>query len=181
LTIRSRGAAALFGLIVAIAPASAHVTLRDRVAVPGTAHKAVFVVPHGCSGSTTVRLAVTIPPGVLLVKPMAKPGWQIDVTRKPYSRPWASSHGAKLTEGVSEVVWSGGRLPDSLYDEFVLATFLSSDLAPGTTIYFPAVQTCETGEHRWVDVPTAGRHVQSGEPAPGLELVRPGARKAEQE
>jgi len=180
MTPRSLAKTLLLGFVLCSAgTALAHVTLLSREAAPGAPYKAVFVVPHGCGGSATVRLAVTIPPGVLLVKPMAKPGWQIDVTREPYAKPWASSHGAKLTEGVSGVVWSGGRLPDSLYDEFVMMTFLSSELAPGATLAFPAIQTCETGEHRWVQAPAAAQSDHSDEPAPSVRLVPADAIKME--
>jgi len=170
MTIRSTGAIAILILAAAMTRASAHITLLNRQAVPGAPYKAVFVVPHGCGESATVKLDVTIPPGVLLIKPMAKPSWQIDIVRKTYAKPWVSSHGAKLTEGVTEVIWSG-RLPNSLYDEFVLTTFLSSELAAGTTLYFPAIQTCETGEHRWIEIPGAGQDKRLDEPAPALKLL----------
>lgn len=149
-------------------PAAAHVTLEQRQASPGTFYKAVFSVPHGCSESATVRLRVTIPDGVLLVKPMVKPGWKIEMVRAPYPKPFSSLHGAKMTEGVKEVVWSG-LLPDSFYDEFVLTTFLSSDLAAGGVLFFPVIQTCEKGEHRWIEIPNGSE--RPNEPAPALKLV----------
>jgi periplasmic copper chaperone A len=150
-------------------PAAAHVTLAQREASPGAPYKAVFLVPHGCGESATIRLRVNIPEGVILVKPMAKPEWRIDVERAPYARPFASLHGAKLTEGVSAVTWSG-LLPDAFYDEFVLTTFISSDLAAEGVLYFPVTQTCEKGEHRWIEIPQrSGDHVD--EPAPGVKLV----------
>ncbi len=65
-------------------------------------------------------------------------------------------HGAKLSEGVKEVVWSGGRLPDDNYDEFVISTFLTTALKPNTTLYFPTVQECEQGVSRWIEIPADG-------------------------
>ena len=62
-------------------------------------------------------------------------------------------HGAKLTEGVKEVEWSGGKLPDDFYDEFVISTFLTGGLKPDTMLYFPVVQECEQGVSRWIDIP----------------------------
>ena len=47
-------------------------------------------------------------------------------------------------EGVKEIVWSGGKLPDEHYDEFVFAGFLASDLKPGP-LYIPVTQECEKG------------------------------------
>ena len=37
-----------------------------------------------------------------------------------------TSTARKLSEGVKEVVWSGGKLPDDFYDEFVISTFLTN-------------------------------------------------------
>jgi uncharacterized protein YcnI len=162
-------------LLTSTFPAAAHVTIDKREAAPGTFYKAVFSVPHGCGESTTVRLQVKIPEGILMVKPMVKPAWQVAVTRAAYSKPFSALHGAKFTEGVSEVTWSG-ELPNALYDEFVLTTFISSDLSPGTTLYFPVIQTCEKGEHRWIEIPTGKPDEHLSEPAPALKLVPQGAR-----
>jgi uncharacterized protein YcnI len=155
-----------------IAPAGAHVILEQKQAPVGAPYKAVFRVPHGCGDSATVRLSVHIPDGVVAVKPMAKPGWKIDITRGPYEKSYATTHGARMTEGVKDVVWSGGRLPNELFDDFVLSTFIASDLTPGETLYFPAVQECEKGIHRWIEIPSANRPGEPlNEPAPGLTLL----------
>ena len=60
------------------------------------------------------------------------------------------------SEGVKEVVWSGGKLPDDNYDEFVISTFLTDGLKPNTTLYFPVVQECEQGVSRWIEIPAEG-------------------------
>ena len=169
----SRPKALTFALLICFlpaAPVAAHVTLAQGQAAPGTFYKAVFQVPHGCGESTTVRIQVTIPEGVLMVKPMAKPEWQVAVTRATYSKPYSYLRGAKFTEGVAEVIWSG-KLPNELYDEFALTTFISSDLASGTTLYFPVIQTCEKGEHRWIEIPAATQSERPSEPAPSLKLA----------
>src|SRR4051812_26998220 len=105
-------------------PAAAHVTLENRQATPASYYKAVFAVPHGCAGSPTVKFRVQIPDGVIAVKPMPKPGWNLETVKGTYSTSY-QHHGATVTEGVREVTWSGGKLPDDNYDEFVLATYLA--------------------------------------------------------
>ena len=77
----------------------------------------------------------------------------------------------KFSEGVKEVVWSGGKLPDDNYDEFVLSTFLTVSLKPGTTLYFPVVQECEQGISRWIEIPQEGKHAEGKSPAPGVKLL----------
>ena len=64
------------GAVLAVSPAAAHVTLEHREATIGSSYKAVFVVPHGCAGSATVKVRVQIPDGVIAVKPMPKAGWK---------------------------------------------------------------------------------------------------------
>jgi uncharacterized protein YcnI len=159
----------LIALLWAAAQGSAHVTLEAREATVAAPFKAVFRVPHGCGESPTVKLRVQIPEGVIAVKPMPKPGWQIDVVRGPYAKTYSYFHGAKLSEGVKEVSWTGN-LPDQYYDEFVLSGFISDGLQAGRKLYFPTVQECAEGVNRWIET-TSGKDGHGQNPAPGLMLV----------
>jgi uncharacterized protein YcnI len=153
------------------APAFAHVSLETRQATVGSYYKAVFAVPHGCAGSATVKLRVQIPEGVIGVKPMPKAGWNLETTKGKYAAEY-DLHGSKLSEGVKEVAWSGGKLADDNYDEFVIATFLTPGLRPNSTLYFPVVQECEQGISRWIDIPREGSEGHdSKSPAPGVKLM----------
>ena len=71
------------------------------------------------------------------------------------------------------MVWSGGKLADDNYDEFVFATYLTGRLKPNTTLYFPVVQECEQGVSRWIDIPApgAGHSHDDKSPAPGVKLM----------
>ncbi len=99
--------------VLAASTASAHVTLQGREATIGSSYRAVFVVPHGCAGSATTKLRIQIPEGVIEAKPMPKAGWNVEVIKGKYASE-IDFHGGKLTEGVKEVVWSGGKLPDDI-------------------------------------------------------------------
>jgi uncharacterized protein YcnI len=158
--------------VLAASPASAHITLENRQASVGSYYKAVFAVPHGCAGSSTIKIRVQIPEGVIGIKPMPKPGWNLETIKGKYVAEY-EFHGAKLSEGVKEVVWSGGKLADDNYDEFVVSTFLTGGLKPNTTLYFPVVQECEQGISRWIDIPAEGRSGHDGgkSPAPGVKLM----------
>ena len=153
-------------------PAWAHVTLERPEASVASSYKAVLKVPHGCKGSPTTAVRVKIPAGMIAVKPMPKPGWTITMTRGKYDKTYEYFHNAKLSEGVVELAWSGGSLPDEHYDEFVFQGFLAGDLTPDTTLYFPVVQECAQGVHRWIEVPAGGKPAHDLEsPAPGLRLL----------
>jgi periplasmic copper chaperone A len=158
---------------LAASSASAHITLESREATIGAPYKAVFAVPHGCAGSATIKIRVQIPEGVIGVKPMPKAGWNVEAIKGKYAADY-DFHGAKLTEGVKEVVWSGGRLSDDNYDEFVISAFLTGGLKPNTMLYFPVVQECEQGVSRWIDIPADGNAAHahdSKSPAPGVKLM----------
>ncbi len=110
--------------------AFAHVTLETQEAPVGSTYKAVLRVPHGCEGKATVAVRVKIPEGVIAVKPMPKPGWELKTVKGKYEKAY-ELWGEKVTEGVQEVDWSGGKLPDEFYDEFVLRGQLAADLPAG--------------------------------------------------
>ena len=78
----------------------------------------------------------------------------------------------KVSEGVTEVDWTGGNLPDAYYDEFVLTGYLGDDLQAGQTMYFRIVQECEKGVNRWIEIPGAGgSQSEPAEPAAALKLL----------
>ncbi|MCO5080446.1 MAG: YcnI family protein [Rhizobiaceae bacterium] len=163
-------------LVAAIASMSssafAHVSLEKTEAPVASTYKAIFRVPHGCEGTPTNVIRVQIPEGVISVKPQPKAGWKLEKVRGKYAKTY-DYYGTPTSEGVKEVVWSGGSLGDDEYDEFVLRGYVTGDLKVGETLYFPVVQECPEGKaERWIEIPAAG---QSGDdlelPAPGVKLL----------
>jgi uncharacterized protein YcnI len=152
--------------------ALAHVTLETQTAPIGSTYKAVARVPHGCKGAATTKVRVQIPEGVIAVKPMPKPGWTLETVKGKYDKAY-DYYGTPTSEGVREVVWSGGKLLDEHYDEFVFRAYLTTDLKPDTMLYVPIVQECEGGAvERWIEIPAAGKVSDDYKfPAPGLELT----------
>lgn len=167
-------ASALAGAALCLAPmtAPAHVTLETAEVAVGSYYKAVFDVPHGCDGHATVALRVKIPEGVIAVKPRPKPGWTLSKETGPYATPYAY-HGTELTEGVTEISWTGGPLADDEFDEFTMQMYLTDTLTPGDTLFFPAVQECEGDTvARWIEIPDAGESAHDlDRPAPGVTLL----------
>src|SRR4051794_30992491 len=160
------------GVVAAVCAASAHVTLETKEATVGAPYKAVLRVPHGCEGAATIALRIRVPDGMIAVKPMPKPGWKVETVIGKYQKGYDYFHGAKLSEGVVEISFTGGNLPDAYYDEFVFTGFIVGDLEPGKTLYVPVVQECEKGINRWIEIPAAGKSSRDyPEPAPGLKLL----------
>ncbi|MBN8980694.1 MAG: DUF1775 domain-containing protein [Rhizobiales bacterium] len=161
---------AILGILSIETSASAHIMLQQPEAMVGGSYRAVFTVPHGCGESATTKIEVQIPEGVVSVKPMPKPGWQIDLVKGKYDKSYKVYHGT-VSDGVKDVTWSGS-LPNDYYDEFVLSVFLTDGLAPGHMLYFPVVQSCANGENRWTEIPADGKlSADLKSPAPALRLV----------
>src|SRR3954469_8873339 len=131
----------LISVFLSASPASAHVFLEGKQSTVGSEYRAVFVVPHGCAGSPTTKLRVQIPEGVIATAVKPVDGWNVETVKGKYAGEYEYG-GAKLSEGIKEVAWGGGKLPDKTRQEFVIETYLTASLKPNTTLRFPAVQEC---------------------------------------
>lgn len=117
-------------------------------------------------------MRVQIPEGVIVVKPMPKPGWTLEEVNVAYAKSY-DYHGTPVKEGVKEVLWRRGSLADDEYDEFVVRVYLTPDLPVGKMLYFPTVQECPEGAvERWIEIPAEGQNGDDLEfPAPGIKLL----------
>jgi uncharacterized protein YcnI len=158
--------AALLCVAACLATAQAHITLEQKSAVAGSSYKAVFRVGHGCDGSPTTSLSVFLPEGFVGAKPMPKAGWKLDIKTEKLDKPY-DSYGTPISERTAQVSWSGGRLLDSEYDEFVIVMNLP-DSAGKRWIH--VLQQCEKGQNDWVGIPVEGQ-AKPRFPAPALDIV----------
>ncbi|HEX8614667.1 MAG TPA: YcnI family protein [Telluria sp.] len=139
----------LFACAALAAPlAHAHVTLEQTSANAGAYQKLTFRVGHGCKGSPTHTLAVTLPEGFNGAKPMPKSGWAV-------------------TSTVSQVTWKGGPLQDAHYDEFVMQVKLPAIVGRH---YFKVTQLCDEGRMDWDALPDASG-AKLASPAPFIEII----------
>lgn len=163
---------AVCALSMAAGTAFSHVVLQDGAAAAGTSYRAVLRVSHGCEGSATTGLRVTIPAGFNGAQPMPKPGWTVVTHVGKLAAPY-ESHGKTYTDGVLEITWTangpGDALPAAYYDEFVLRG--TTPVKPGP-IWFQVVQSCEKGFNAWVDMPASGNSTKGlKSPAALLEVL----------
>lgn len=151
--------------MISCSAALAHVTVQPADApADGYAHL-TFTVPHGCNGSATTALRIKLPEGILSAKPQMKPGWNVEIKSRKLETPVQGPHGKTVTDAVEEISWRGGPLPDNLYDTFGLVVRLPDQA--GQSLYFPAVQECEQGVARWIEIP------QVGQGSDGLHMPAP--------
>ena len=148
--------------------ALAHPALENPRAEAGSSYRAAIRITHGCSGSPVREVIVQIPEGVRGAKPMPKPGWTLEVEKARLAQPY-ESHGRRIEEDVVRVRWSGGRLENAHFDEFVLLAGLPD--RPGK-LYWKVSQVCEKGRIDWFDVPESGKPAaELKEPAAVLEVL----------
>ena len=163
-------AALCLALTLLAGPVWAHVSANPGEVPAGESAVIAFRIAHGCDGSPTTAVSLQIPDTVAGVTPEFVPGWTIETTTGPLSEP-VELHGEAVTEGTREITWSGGEaIPDGTYFEFGVSMQLPDQ--PGETLYFPVVQTCESGETAWIQVPEAGEDTHDLEtPAPAITLT----------
>lgn len=111
--------------------ASAHVVVK-----PGevkTAERATFAVSVPNEHQTpVVEVRLLIPEGLESVRPFAKLGWDVRIVKN------GEGENAKVTE----IVWSGGKIPVDLKDEF---QFGAKTPANETELQWKAYETYEDG------------------------------------
>ncbi len=144
----ARAAAVLIAsaVLVVAAPlaAQAHVTATPDAANAGGYGTLTFAFSHGCDGSPTKSLAITIPEGLDSVSPTIAAGWDITVERDGEDGP------------VSLVTYTAQQpVPSDLRATLVLGVKYSESAA-GETLAFPVDQVCEVGNTNWAEIADAG-------------------------
>lgn len=160
--------------------ASAHAVLAPAQGAVDSTWRGAVRISHGCEGTPTRLVRVTIPDGVVAVRPKAKYGWLIETTWAPYAKP-VEIHGKKVTEGVKSITWKGAALPDHMFDDFEFMVRITPDVVPvDGKLRFPVYQECEKGAFDWVETPASGQNAHDLKaPAPALTLAAaPGAAPA---
>ncbi len=157
-------------VLACVAPARSHIVLAEPEALTGSSYLASFRVSHACGSSPTVKLRVEIPESVTSVRPQPKAGWTLKVERLPLARPLRTESGGEVRDRVSAIVWEGV-LEAEFFDQFSALLKLPTEVG---LLYFPATQSCASGENRWVEIPAAGKAWTSvPRPAPVLKVVSP--------
>jgi periplasmic copper chaperone A len=163
------GSLTLLLSIVFVAPASAHVVFANPQTMAGTRSTAALLVTHGCDGAPTRSVAITIPDGVTRVSPRELAGWTINIEKRRLDTP-IMQHGFEVSEVVSKIIWSGGRVGDANFQEFEFR--FSAPNQVGQRLYFPVEQVCTRGVTNWASIPKEGESWdQLDTPAPYILIM----------
>ncbi|WP_285626242.1 YcnI family copper-binding membrane protein [Actinoallomurus iriomotensis] len=164
--------AALAGLTITLAAgaASAHVTANPSTAEPGSYSKVSFRVPNEQPGADTTKLEVDLPADhpIASVSVRPVPGWKIKVEKAKLATP-LKTDGGELTEAVSKITWSGGKIAPGEFQEFDVSM---GPLPTGVDrLMFKAAQTYSNGDVvNWNQDPGNGGQ-EPEHPAPTIHLV----------
>ncbi|GAA4603454.1 hypothetical protein GCM10023195_11450 [Actinoallomurus liliacearum] len=175
------GSGVVAAAIVALAvPASAHVTINPSTAEPGGYGAFNIRVPNEEPDADTTKVQLYLPTDhpIASVSVQPLPGWTAEVTKSRLPKP-IKVEGGELTEAVTAITWSGGKIEPGQFQQF----WVSMGALPTDTpkLYFKALQTYtdhsgKTSVVRWIDLPTGGPEPEH--PAPSLTLAKATAPQA---
>jgi periplasmic copper chaperone A len=121
-------------------------------------------VPNESEGENTTKVAVQFPEGFGDVSYQSVPGWNVEVIHEKLKVPIQTDDGP-VTEGVKEVIFSGGKLAPGQFQDFPLSVQIPGKA--GEELTFKAVQTYEKEVVRWIGAP------ESEHPAPQVLVLPP--------
>lgn len=163
--VKSLVPAALLALALLVpAAAQAHVTVQPNEAPEGAYTVLDVRVPNESSSEDTTKVAVQFPEGFGDVSYQAVPGWNVKVVHAKLAKPIQTDDGP-VTEGVSEVIFSGGKLPPGEFQDFPLSVQIPGKA--GDELTFKAVQTYEHEVVHWIGAP------ETEHPAPQVLVTSP--------
>ena len=165
-------ALAAAGVLAAAGAASAHVTVHpDSYAKGATDGVLTFRVPNEEDTASTTKVQVFLPTdhpvlGVLVSPP--RDGWTAKVTDTKLKTPIKTDDGT-ITDAVSEITWTGGKIGPGQYEDFNVAFGQLPD--SGDQLVFKTLQTYSDGKTvRWIEAPQPGGD-EPENPAPVLKLT----------
>lgn len=161
------------GTMTLALPAFAHVTINPSTAAPGGEGSFEVRVPNeqANADTTMVQLYLPLDHPIASVSVQPTPGWTINVTNTKLTPPIKTDDG-EVTQTVSEITWSGGKISPGQFQQFGL--FLGPMPTGVNVMRFKALQTYtdhsgKTSVVRWIDLPTGGAEPEH--PAPSITLA----------
>ncbi|KAG2171463.1 hypothetical protein INT43_009124 [Umbelopsis isabellina] len=155
---------------------SAHVTFTVYSGQPGSYLSTALRVPHGCNGSATNAISLSIPDNVYSIKPQVVANWNLTIQYRDLTTP-VTIEGQQINQTVSNITWDNGLLPNDEFQEFGLQIALPDSGYNGTDkLWFPVLQTCVNGSTFWGGIANTSSWDQyTGHPAPTIELTNASA------
>ncbi|HWM37550.1 MAG TPA: YcnI family protein [Streptomyces sp.] len=164
------GAIAATSVVLCAGPAFAHVSVDPEEAEQGGYSVVNFKVPNERDDAATTKVEVNLPTDHPLasVMPQPVPGWDVKVTKSKLDKP-IEMHGEKITEAVTKITWTGGKIDTGEFQQFPVSMGQLPEDAD--QLVFKALQTYDNKEVvRWIEEPKEGQP-EPESPAPVLKLT----------
>lgn len=163
------GAAVL--ILTGATGASAHVGVTPDKTAANSYALLAFGIPHGCDESGTTKVAITLPAELNDAQPTVNPNWTVEKVTEQLTEPKKLADGTSITNRTSQIVYTAQTpLDHELRDVLVLSVKLPD--AAGSTLYFPTLQSCETGQTDWSEIAKDGQDPHSLKaPAPSITIT----------
>lgn len=129
-----------------------------------------FKVPNERDNASTTQLEVNFPVDQPLtsVMPQDIPGWVSTVEKTKLDKP-LTVHGKQVTEAVTKVTWTGGKIEPGKFQQFPVSVGKLPENAD--QMVFKAIQTYDNNEVvRWIEETKEGAP-EPQTPAPVLKLT----------
>jgi uncharacterized protein YcnI len=157
----------LLGVLATASSAEAHVSLHPNTVPAGSFPTLEIRVPSEEPTASTVKVAVQFPPGFIDVSTGYLPGWTVKKKTRKLAKPVTTDSGT-VSEEISEVDWSGGKIPPENFLSFPISTTIPDGDA-GKTLTFKTVQTYSNGKVvHWIGPASADQ------PAPTVNVTPKG-------
>lgn len=158
-------------MALGLGAASAHVEATPTETAAGAYSLMTFSVGHGCSGSPTTGITITLPDELNDATPTVNPNWTISKTVQKLDTPRTLANGSQVSERTASITYTAKTpLADHQRDTFTLSLQLPD--TAGKTLYFPTLQQCEIGQTDWKEIPAAGAdHDSVKAPAPSVSVT----------
>ncbi len=173
-TLRRAGlvtALAATGVLTAAGVASAHVTVHPETYAKGATDGVLsFRVPDEDDSASTTEVRLFLPTDHPLLGVLVSPhdGWTAKVTNTKLKTPVKTDDGT-ITDAVSEITWTGGRIRPGQYEDFDVAFGQLPDDTDALT--FKALQTYSDNKVvRWIEEAAQGDD-EPENPAPVVKLT----------
>jgi uncharacterized protein YcnI len=155
------------GALAVPATADAHVTVNPGEWEAGGFARFAVRVPNERENADTTSVTMRFPENVVAASFQPVEGWTRTVKMERLDEPIEEEGEDPITERISTVTWSGGRIRPGEFQEFGVS-FQVPEGAVGDSLAFPALQRYSNGEVvRWIGPEDAD------EPAPLVEVLPP--------
>ncbi|KAG2226759.1 hypothetical protein INT45_005724, partial [Circinella minor] len=127
--------------LLALQTTYAHPHFTVEEALPGTTLNTSIAINHGCKGSPTTEVLITVPEEITSIEPIDVANFTLSIDYRNSSQQGDSGNNG--SQAISGFRWSGNLDPSTPQEFAMVIGIPNLDVSQGNvTLYFPTTQTC---------------------------------------